>query len=176
MFFSQNSDHNWRGICKLKTEKRLSTIEKWSAVVNREDAYSRTAYFIRHTALPRTYAIVAYVRHNNNADSPVFGIPALLPIEMNRLSSRWSSSKHGTSALTRVFDSKHMDVKTWSATWMFVLSKASIGLSTWLNEPRHCSTIIIQPLQARAACQQAIIAHGEGYCAKNKECMGVHDI
>ena len=43
----------------------------------REDAYSRTAYFIRHTALSRTYAIVAYVRHNNNAGSPVFGIQGL---------------------------------------------------------------------------------------------------
>ena len=39
----------------------------------REDACSRTAYFIRHTA----YGIVAYVRHNNHAGSPVLGIPAL---------------------------------------------------------------------------------------------------
>ena len=36
------------------------------------------------------------------------------------------------------------------------------------------TTIVIQPLHARAACQQAIIMHGEGYCAKNKECMGVY--
>ena len=35
------------------------------------------SYGIRHTALSRTYAIVAYVRHNNNAGSPVFGIPGL---------------------------------------------------------------------------------------------------
>ena len=39
----------------------------------REDACSRTAYFIRHTA----YGIVPYVRHNNHAGSPVLGIPAL---------------------------------------------------------------------------------------------------
>ena len=68
------------------------------------------SYRIRHTALSRTYGIVAYVRHNNNADSPVFGIPHF-PIEMNRLSSRWNSGTHGTRALTQVFDSKHMDVK-----------------------------------------------------------------
>ena len=37
------------------------------------------------------------------------------------------------------------------------------------------TTIIIQPLNARAACQQAIIMHWESYCAKNKECMGVHE-
>ena len=35
------------------------------------------SYGIRHTALSRTYAIVAYVRHNNNDGSPVFGIPGL---------------------------------------------------------------------------------------------------
>ena len=35
------------------------------------------SYGIRHTALSRTYTIVAYVRHNNNAGSPVFGIPGL---------------------------------------------------------------------------------------------------
>ena len=44
---------------------------------NREDACSRTAYFIRHTALCRMYGIVAYVRHNNHAGSQVLGIPAL---------------------------------------------------------------------------------------------------
>ena len=44
------------------------------------------SYGIRHTALSSTYAIVAYVRHNNNAGSPVFGIPGL-PIDPNRLSS-----------------------------------------------------------------------------------------
>ena len=38
------------------------------------------------------------------------------------------------------------------------------------------TTVIIQPLHARAACQQAIIMHGEGNCAKNKECMGVHEM
>ena len=44
---------------------------------------------------------------------------------------------HGTSVLlTHFFDSKHMDVNEW-ATLMFVLSKARIGLSTWLNEPYH---------------------------------------
>ena len=31
-------------------------------------------------------------------------------------------------------------------------------------------------IHARAACQQAIIKQGEGYCAKNKEWMGVHGI
>ena len=35
------------------------------------------SYGIRHKALSRTYAIFAYVRHNNKADSPVFGIPVL---------------------------------------------------------------------------------------------------
>ena len=38
------------------------------------------------------------------------------------------------------------------------------------------TAIIIQRLHTRAACQQDIIMHGEGSCAKNKECMGVHDI
>ena len=35
------------------------------------------SYGIRHTALCRMYGIVAYVRHNNHAGSPVLGIPAL---------------------------------------------------------------------------------------------------
>ena len=43
----------------------------------------------------------------------------------------------------------------------------------WKND---ITTIIIQPHHARGACQQAIIMHGEGYFAKNKECMGVHNI
>ena len=68
------------------------------------------SYGIRHTVLSRTYAIVAYVRHNNDG-IPLYLVFQHFPIEMNRLSSRWSSSTHGTSALTQVFDSKHMNVK-----------------------------------------------------------------
>ena len=62
-FFENNSSTNeiWYGMC----------------TVIREDACSRMAYFIRHTALCRMYGIVAYVRHNNHAGSPVLGIPAL---------------------------------------------------------------------------------------------------
>ena len=111
---------------------------------------------------------------------PLYLVFQNFPIDPNRLSSRWSSSTHGTSVLlTHFFDSKHMDVNE-SATLMFVLSKARIGLSTWLNEPYHDTlyngllvgptkmvtgvfkgaqrkTIIIHSLHARAACQQAII-------------------
>ena len=41
-------------------------------------------YLIRHTALSSTYAIVAYARHNNNASTPVFGIPAFPRCENDR--------------------------------------------------------------------------------------------
>ena len=40
---------------------------------------------------------------------PLYFVFQHFPIEMNRLSSRWNSSTQGT--ITRVFDSKHMDVK-----------------------------------------------------------------
>ena len=42
---------------------------------------------------------------------PLYLVFQHFPIEMNRLSSRWNSSTNGTSALTRVFDLKHVDVK-----------------------------------------------------------------
>ena len=97
-----------------------------------------------------------------------------------------------------------MDVND-SATLMFVsfcIIKSkdwSIDMAerTWLNEPYHDTlyngllvgptkmvtgafklaqwkTIIIHSLHAWVACQQHM--HGEGYCAKNKEFMSVHDI
>ena len=107
--------------------------------VSREDAYSRTAYFIRHTALSCTYAIVAYVRHNSNADSPVFGIPALP--HWNESSQLQMKLQYASNQRTHpsLWFSTHGCEKKWSATIMFVLSKARIGLSTWLNEPRHSS-------------------------------------
>ena len=104
----------------------------------REDAYSRTAYFMRHTALSRTYAIVSYIWHNNNADSRVWysstsplkwivSAPDEVPVRME--------PSHSPESLIQ----NTWMWKKWSATLMFVLSKAGIGLSTWLNEPRHCS-------------------------------------
>ena len=83
-----------------------------------------------------------------------------------------------------------------SATLMFVLSNARIGLSTWLNEQNHDTLyngllagptkmvtgafkgaqwktiiIILHSLHARAACQQAIInARGGSLCEE----QGIH--
>ena len=53
------------------TEARRDIIERMRTPVR------HISYGIRHTALSRTYAIVAYVRHNNNAGSPVIDIPRL---------------------------------------------------------------------------------------------------
>ena len=111
----------------------------------REDAYSRTAYFIRHTALSRTYAIVAYIRHNNNADSLVFGIPVLphwpesSQLQM-KLQCAWNQRTHPS-----LWFKTHGCEKNDRQHIMFVLSKARISLSTWLNEPRHCSYLLVSP-------------------------------
>ena len=113
----------------------------WHCHDIKEDAYSRTActsYGIWLTALSRTYAIVAYVhlRHNNNAGSPVIGIPGL---------PHWPESSRLQMKLQYAWNQRtthpFLWFKThgceWSATLMFVLSKARIGQSTWLNEPYH---------------------------------------
>ena len=91
--YQRPSDFRIQSICKLcktlETQRGLMKEEKTNSLeykiksmqfasfqlVNREDACSRTAYFMRHTALCRMYGIVAYVRHNNHTGSPVLGIP-----------------------------------------------------------------------------------------------------
>ena len=98
----------------------------------REDADSRTAYFIRHKALSRTYAIVAYVRHNNNAGSPVFGIPGLL---------YWPESSQLQMKLQYAWNQRtthpFLWFKThgceWSATSMFVFKSKDwpIDMAEW---------------------------------------------
>ena len=109
----------------------LYTVERMRTSV-RHISYGIRHYPV-HTLLSRMFGTITTL-------TPLYLVFQHFPIEMNRLSSRWSSSTHGTSALTRIFDSKHMDVKKKrSATLMFVSSKARIGLSTWLNEPQHCS-------------------------------------
>ena len=122
---------------------------------NREDACSRTAYFIRHTALCSMYGIVAYVRHNNHAGSPVLGIPAL-PHWHESSQLQIKLSTQGTSILTHFFDSKHMDVKNWSATLMSVLTKARTCLPTCLNEPLHWLFILKWP-----SCTERNMVTGE---------------
>ena len=139
---------------------------------------------------------------------PLYLVFQDFPIDPNRLSSRWSSSMHGTSVLlTHFFDSKHMDVND-SATLMFVsfcIIKSkdwSIDMAerTWLNEPYHDTLynhngLLVGPtkwspersnwpsgkqLLSLATCLGCLPTsyhmHGEGYGAKNKEFMSVHDI
>ena len=53
------------------TDETVRSIERMRAPVR------HISYGIRHTALCRIYGIVAYVRHNNHAGSPVLGILAL---------------------------------------------------------------------------------------------------
>ena len=57
-------------------------------------------HYPAHTLLSRMYGTITTL-------IPLYLVFQHFPIEMNRL----SSSTHGTSALTPVFDSKHMDVK-----------------------------------------------------------------
>ena len=138
---------------------------------------------------------------------PLYLVFQDFPIDPNRLSSRWSSSMHGTSVLlTHFFDSKHMDVND-SATLMFVsfcIIKSkdwSIDMAerTWLNEPYHDTLyngLLVGPTKMvtgafKLASGKKLLytrympglclptsyhMHREGYCAKNKEFMSVHDI
>ena len=91
-----------------------------------------------HTLLSRMYGTITTL-------VPLYLVFQDFLIDPNRLSSRWSSSMHGTSVLlTHFFDSKHMDVND-SATLMlvsFCINKSkdwSIDMAerTWLNEPYH---------------------------------------
>ena len=54
----------WHAVSRMKIERMRAPVRHIS-------------YGIRHTALCHMYGIVAYVRHNNHAGSPVLGIPAL---------------------------------------------------------------------------------------------------
>ena len=104
------------------------------------------SYGIRHAALSRTYAIVAYVRHNNNAGSPVFGIPGL---------PHWPESSQFQMKLQYAWNQRTTHPFLWFKThgceWLgdinvFVLSKARIGLLTWLNGhgwTNHTTTLFI---------------------------------
>ena len=153
-----------------------------------EDAYSRTAYFIRHTALSPTYAIVAYVRHNNNAGSPVFGIPGL---------PHWPESSQFQMKLQYAWNQRTTHPFLWFKThgceWLgdinvcklcIIKSKDwSIDMAerTWLNEPYYDTLyngLLVGPtkmvtgafklalwktihsLHAWVACKQAIICTG----------------
>ena len=90
--------------------KKIKPEGMWDILERMRTSVRHISYGIRHTALSLTYAIVAYVRHNNNAGS-LYLVFQDFPIDPNRLSSRWSSSMHGTSVLlTHFFDSKHMGV------------------------------------------------------------------
>ena len=53
----------------------MATIERMRTPVR------HISYGIRHTALSRTNSIVAYVRHDNNADSPVFWYSSTSPLK-----------------------------------------------------------------------------------------------
>ena len=108
--------------------------------------------------------------------------------------------------LTHFFDSKHMDVNDSATlmfvSFCIIKSKdwsIDIAERTWLNEPYHDTLyigllvgptkmvtgafklaqwktiIIIHSLQL-GCLPTSYHMHGEGYCAKNKEFMSVHDI
>ena len=135
------------------------------------------SYDIRHTALSRTYAIVAYVRHNNNAGSPVFGISGL-PL--------WPESSQLQMKLQYAWNQRTTHPFLWFKThgceWIGDINVCIIKSKDWpidilynglLVGPTKMATgafkgaqwktIIMHSLHARAACQQAIInARGGG--------------
>ena len=57
-----------------------------------------------HTLMSRMYGTITTL-------VPLYLVFQHFPVDLNRLSSRWSSSIHGTSVNTHFFDSKHIDVK-----------------------------------------------------------------
>ena len=115
--------------------------------LNREDAYSRTAYFIRHTALSCTYAIVAYIRHNNNAGYPVFGIPGLL---------HWPESSQLQMKLQYAWNQRTTHQFLWFKThgceWLGDINVCKLlyyqeqGLAYWHGWTNHTTTLFIMAL------------------------------
>ena len=66
----------------IQISRRKDVFSRRIVHVIRDDAYSvRHISYIRHTALSRTYAIVAYVRHNNNA-ARIVSAPDKAPVCM----------------------------------------------------------------------------------------------
>ena len=124
----------------------------------REDADSRTAYSIRHTALSRTYAIVACVRHNNNAGSPVFGIPGL---------PHWPESSQFQMKLQYAWNQRtthpFLWFKThrceWSATLMFVIYYQKHGSAYrqgWTNHNTLHNGLLVGPTKMERSKLRAL--------------------
>ena len=142
------------------------------------------SYGIRHTALSRTYAIVAYVRHNNNAGSPVFGIPGLphwpesSQFQM-KLQYAWNQrtthpflwfKTHGCEWLGDInvckllYYQKHRLVywHGWTnhTTTLFIMALGPTKMVTGAFKLALWKTVIIHSLHAWVACKQAIICTG----------------
>ena len=65
--------------------------------------------FFIFTTLSRTHPIVAYGPHKTMVY--LYLVFQHFPVDLNRLSSRWSSTVHETGVHTHFFDFKHVGVK-----------------------------------------------------------------